>query len=157
MIPSPDADQLAREINSQLVALSSRTAEGMRAVRRQYSPRLALATSAFVIRLALRLLGQSDPLCRYLAYELISHHRSAFESLGPDQLLKLGQGLDSWSTVDSFAYFLSGPTWREGRLPDAVVRDWTQSTDRWWRRAALVSTVALSRRGSLDDARRTVE
>ena len=157
MIRLPDVDQLAGEINSELVALPSRTAETMRAIRRQYSRRLAAAKSDFVVRLALRLLGQSDPLCRYLAYELISYHRPAFESLGPDQLLRLGQGLDSWSAVDCFAYYLSGPTWREGRLPGAVIRDWTQSADRWWRRAALVSTVALSRRGTVDDVRRTVE
>jgi 3-methyladenine DNA glycosylase AlkD len=152
-----DADQLAREINSRLVALPSRTAAAMRAIRRQYSQRLAAAKSEFMIRLSLRLLGQSDRLCRFVAYELISHHRPAFESLKPAQLLRLGHGLNSWSSVDGFAGYLSGPIWRDGRLPDAVVMDWTQSADRWWRRAALVSTVALSRRGRVEDVRRTVK
>jgi 3-methyladenine DNA glycosylase AlkD len=152
-----DADQLAREIDSQLVALSSRTAAAMRAVRRQYSQRLAAVKPGFAIRLALRLLGQSDCLCRFVAYEIVSHHRPAFESLTPGQLLRLGHGLDSWNSVDGFACYLSGPIWREGRLPDAVVIGWAQSEDRWWRRAALVSTVALGRRGRADDARRTVE
>jgi 3-methyladenine DNA glycosylase AlkD len=152
-----DADQLASQINSRLVALSGRTAETMRAIRRHYSERLAAAKPDFVIRLSLRLLRQSDHLCRFVAYELISHHRPAFESLRQDQLLRLGQGLDSWSAVDGFACYLAGPIWREGRLPDSVIMGWTRSTDRWWRRTAVVSTVALSRRGGVDDVRRTVE
>jgi 3-methyladenine DNA glycosylase AlkD len=152
-----DADQLAGEINSRLVSLSSRTAGMMRTIRRHYSRRLAAAKPGFVIRLSLRLLRQSDPLCRFVAYELISHHKPAFESLRQDHLLRLGQGLNSWSAVDGFACYLAGPIWRESRLDDAIIMDWTRSGDRWWRRAALVSTVALSRRGGLDDARRTVE
>jgi len=51
----------------------------------------------------------------------------------------------------------SGPAWRDGRLSSAVIRGWAQSEDRWWRRAALVSTVALSRRGEVEDVRRGIE
>ena len=152
-----DAGQLAREIHRRMAALPRRTAEAMRAVRREYSQALATEKAGFVIRLSLHLLEQPDPLCRVLAYELIIHHGHAFESLTQDQLLKLGRGIDSWGAVDCFAGYLSGPVWRDGRLPDALVMEWTRSTDRWWRRAALVSTVALSRRGEAGDVRRTVE
>jgi 3-methyladenine DNA glycosylase AlkD len=157
MSHTQDADRLASEINSRLVSLSHRSAEAMRTIRRDYSQRLAPAKTAFVIGLSLRLLRQSDPLCRFVAYELISHHKPAFASLSVDQLLRLGRGINSWSTVDGLACYLAGPLWREGRLPDAIIRDWTRSKDRWWRRAALVSTVALSRRGASEDVRRTVE
>jgi 3-methyladenine DNA glycosylase AlkD len=152
-----DTERLAGEIDSRLAALSSRTTEAIRAIRRQYSERLASAKPSFIIRLSLRLLNQPDPLCRFVAYELIRRHRPAFESLSPDQLLRLGGRLDSWSAVDCFASYLSGPMWRDGRLPDAMVTDWTRSADRWWRRAALVSTVALSRRGEADDVRKTIK
>ena len=110
-----------------------------------------------MIRLSLRLVQRPDHLCRVVAYELISHHGPAFESLSPGQVLTLGRGLNGWGAVDCFAGYLSGPIWRDGRLPDAMVTEWTQSADRWWRRAALVSTVALSRRGGVDDVRRTVK
>lgn len=153
---SEDVDQLAREITSQLGALSNRTAEGMRAIRRQYSDRLAEAAPAQVIRLAQRLIGRPDLFCRIFAYELLNHHKPAMENLTPARVQKLGRGIDSWGAVDCFAGYVAGPTWRDGRLPDAMIEDWTRSPDRWWRRAALVSTVPLSRRGRPEDVCRTV-
>jgi hypothetical protein len=152
---SADVDQLAREIGSQLSALSSRTAEGMRAIRRQYSEGLAKAAPGPVIRLALRLIARPDIFCRIFAYELLNHHKPALASLTPDHVQKLGRGIDSWGAVDCFAGYVAGPVWRDGRLPGAMIRDWTRSPDRWWRRAALVSTVPLSRRGRPEDVRRT--
>ena len=140
-----------------MAALPARTAEAMRAVRREYSEQLAPVAPAFVIRLALRLLEQPDEFCRILAYELIIHHKPAFKSLSQDQLLKLGRGIDSWGDVDGFAGYLAGPMWRDGRIPDALIMEWTRSADRWWRRAALVSTVLLSRRGDSGDVQRTLK
>ena len=32
--------------------------------------------------------------------------------------------------------------WLRGQVPDALMLKWAGSSDRWWRRAALVSTVA---------------
>jgi 3-methyladenine DNA glycosylase AlkD len=154
---SQETDRLAREIESRLAKLPNRTAASMRAIRRQYSERLAGAASGFVIQLSVRLLEEPDPFCRFVAYELVRYHRPAFENLRPGQLLQLGEGINSWSSVDGFACYLAGPTWHAGRLPDLMVLEWTQSTDCWWRRAALVSTVALSRRGTVDDVRRTLE
>jgi 3-methyladenine DNA glycosylase AlkD len=73
------------------------------------------------------------------------------ESLSTDDLLSLGKGLNSWSSVDCFALYLSGPMWVSGRVSDKTITAWARSEDRWWRRTALVSTVALSRYGSPDD------
>jgi hypothetical protein len=51
---------------------------------------------------------------------------------------------------------LSGPSWLQGRISDDAIYSWVDSEDLWWRRAALVSTIALSRRGLADDVRRVV-
>src|SRR5204862_7385933 len=48
---------------------------------------------------------------------------------------------------------------QQGSLPDAVVHRWAASPDRWWRRAALVSTVPLNlrSRGGTGDTNRTLD
>lgn len=65
---------------------------------------------------------------------------------------------DGWAAVDTFACYLSGPAWREHQVPDAVIHRWARSPDRWWRRAALVSTVPLNApaRGGRGDTARTL-
>ena len=82
-----------------------------------------------------------------MAYELVSHHPGALASLGPNELERLGKNFDCWVAVDTFACYLSGPAWRDGQIPHALVHAWARSVDRWWRRTALVSTVAMSRAG----------
>ena len=148
---------LANEIASRLAGLSIRTTSAARAVRREYSRALAQAAPDEVIGIAARLAGRSEFACRFVAYEIVQNHRASFARLTLEELLKLGKGIDSWSAVDCFACSLSGPVWRDGRLSGAVIREWVRSDDRWWRRAALVSTVALSRRGEAEDVRRAVE
>jgi 3-methyladenine DNA glycosylase AlkD len=126
-------------------------------VRREYSSLLAKVAPDVVIRIASRLARRPEMHCRFVAYEIVQHHKAAAASLTLEDLLKLGKGIDSWSAVDCFACFLSGPAWRDGRLSSAVIRSWAASEDRWWRRAALVSTVALSRRGETEDVRNVIE
>lgn len=66
--------------------------------------------------------------------------------------------MNSWWSVDSFARTLAGPAWRDGLINERVITKWARSTDRWWRRAALVSTVALNVRskGGGGDVARTL-
>jgi 3-methyladenine DNA glycosylase AlkD len=96
---------------------------------------------------------------RWLPYELIRYHPKAFHSLGETELEELGQGINSWGTVDSFGRLLSGPAWLRDQIEDAVIHRWAHSDDLWWRRAALVSTVALNVRshGGYGDTGRTLE
>jgi 3-methyladenine DNA glycosylase AlkD len=151
---SPEIVRLGSEIRSQLEALTAPNTEAVRAVRREFSRRIANAAPETVLQLALHLLQEQSDLLRFFAYELISKHRLAAEHLTTEDLLQLGKGLDSWSSVDCFAMYLSGPMWAQGRLSDKTIITWARSEDRWWRRAALVSTVALSRRGEPGDLRR---
>jgi 3-methyladenine DNA glycosylase AlkD len=67
--------------------------------------------------------------------------------------------MDSWGAVDTFACYIAGPAWRARRIPDAVLERWAGAKDRWWRRAALVSTVPLNNKtqGGNGDAVRTLK
>jgi 3-methyladenine DNA glycosylase AlkD len=73
-------------------------------------------------------------------------------------LEQLGQGINNWAAVDTFAIYLAGPAWRQGQISDARVKSWARSNDRWWRRAALVATVPLNNktRGGKGDPGRTL-
>lgn len=147
---------LEKEIWQRLQTLKSLTTARMREVRREYSKRLATAQPEDVVRLASRLLRIRVP--EFFAYELVQHHKRALQSLKAKSLEELGRGIDSWVAVDTFACFLSGPAWRERQVPDALIKRWARSQDRWWRRAALVSTVPLNNkaRGGSGDTKRTL-
>lgn len=148
---------MADEIAARLAGLSSRTTPIVRSIRREYSRLLAREEPEVVLEIAFRLAARGESSCRFVAYELLRHHKSAFARLGTEEILKLGKGLDSWGAVDCFGCYLSGPAWRDGQLASSLIRRWAHSEDRWWRRAALVSTIALSRRGEPADVRRAVE
>jgi hypothetical protein len=151
MKPRPEIVTLAEEIHSRLSQLAVPNAVSFRAVRREFSRRIANASPQSVVQLTLRLLIMPTDLMRAMSYEIVSQHRLAFEQLTADDLLKFGEGIHSWSTVDCFSMYLSGPMWARGTISDKAVQAWARSRDRWWRRAALVSTVALSRGGNAKD------
>jgi 3-methyladenine DNA glycosylase AlkD len=153
-----NATKLADEIAAKIRTLSSVKTEPVRAVRRTYSKQLAEAPAPYVIDVATRLLQKHD-INRFVAYELLKHHRAAAASVRTSDLEKFGRGLNQWGDVDCFACFLSGPAWREHQISDKVVHRWAHSKDRWWRRVALVSTVPLNSRaqGGRGDTERTIE
>ncbi len=157
-IDTPSPEGVADEIAATIRALRSLKTPTVRAVRRQFSKRLAKSRSGFVIDIALRLLD-TPGIHRFVAYELIKHHHGAAASLRERQLERLGRGLGDWGEVDCYACYLAGPAWREHRISDEVIHRWARSKDRWWRRAALVSTVPLNSKaqGGKGDTRRTLE
>jgi len=95
---------------------------------------------------------------RQAAYEILAKHMPAMAMLDTKAVEWLGNGIDNWASVDCFATMIAGPVWREGRVPDAAVEGWARSSDRWWRRTAVVSTVALNQkaRGGTGDTARTL-
>jgi 3-methyladenine DNA glycosylase AlkD len=155
--PVPGSEQaLAAQIDAEIRALPVPNTPNIRAVRRKYTRELRGAEAGYVLDLARELLGRSDH--RWVAYELIREHPAAFAGLGEVELVELGQGIDSWWTVDAFARILSGSAWLRGQVEEPLIHAWARSDDLWWRRSALVSTVALNTRsqGGLGDTPRTL-
>ena len=152
-----EAKALEAQIASRISSLPIPNTANVRAVRRQYSRQIASCPPEMVIDLASRLLEGSHQL-RFVGYELILHHKPALQSLNAGLLHRLGQGLDSWEAVDTFASYLAGPAWRERQVSDKLIHSWARSPDRWWRRAALVCTVPLNNkaRGGSGDVARTL-
>ena len=92
---------------------------------------------------------------RMVAFDIAWMHKPGFALLNWRELERLGRTMDGWASVDHFARKLSGPAWQRGQISDARVRRWATSSDFWWRRAGLVSTIALNERhlGQGDAAR----
>ena len=156
---SYDLDNLAAEIRSRLALLTDNSTRGIRTLRRELSRRLASEPSDFVFLLSLQLLETKETVAPFFAYELVQHHREASRSLNSRKLKQLGEGISSWAEVDSFACYLAGPAWREHQVSDTLIARWARSKNRWWRRAAVVSTVPLNNkaRGGQGDAARTLK
>ena len=136
-----------------------RTAPALHALLRDLSKQLEDCSARVVVQIAFDLIKRDEHVYRFLACALIFHHRGAFERLSLREIERLGRGIDSWGDVDVFAGYIAGPAWRVGRLKDSQIHRWAKSRDRWWRRTALVSTVALNRKscGGTGDVRRTLE
>lgn len=151
--PNPEA--LAAEIDSRIRALPEHSTEPVRQIRREYSRRLRREAPAVVLAIADALVERE----RWVAYELLHFHPGGIAILGEEEIERLGQGLDGWVAVDTFARYISGPAWQQGRIPDEAVQRWAASPDRYWRRAALVSTVPLNMRaaGGTGDTQRTLD
>lgn len=134
--------RLAARIASELQQGDS-TTPAMRAIRKRVSKQIAHLDRGGMLELAHELIRRA-PSARFVAYELVQHHPAAMQSITVTEVEALGSGINSWSDVDTFAPSIAGPAWRSGRIPDAAIRRWAKSDDRWWRRAALVSTVPLN-------------
>jgi 3-methyladenine DNA glycosylase AlkD len=127
-------------------------------MRRSVSLGLRGEDPGLVLRAACALARTPGDGNRFVAYELLRVHEGARALVGERALLRLGRGMDRWEAVDCFSVYVAGPAWREGRVGDATIHRWARSADRWWRRAALVSTVPLNSRahGGRGDPGRTL-
>lgn len=96
--------------------------------------------------------------CNQLAFELLSKNKNALQLIKLNDLKELGKNMDNWATTDSFSVMISGWAWRENQIADPDVIHWLETGDLWWRRAAVVSTVALNlrSRGGKGDTARTL-
>lgn len=96
--------------------------------------------------------------CNQVAFELLWMNKNALRLLKLNDLGELGRNMDNWASTDAFSVMLSGWAWRENQITDSDVLNWLNSENRWWRRAAVVSTVPLNlrARGGKGDAKRTL-
>ena len=149
------AATLADEINQRIWSLPNPSTASIREIRREYSKRLRETSAAEVLAVAEALVSRQ----RWVAYELLYQHPSRLSSLGIEEVEHLGRGLDSWGAVNAFARDISGPAWQRGFISAVAIHRWAASPDRFWRRAALVSTVPLNLRaaGGTGDTKRTLD
>jgi hypothetical protein len=152
-------ESMATDIAARLRAQGSPSASILHRLRRLFSKELEHRDGATVIAVAHRLLELPGvPGSRMIACALVGHHPRALAELKVSQLERFGRGMTSWGEVDVFGCLVAGRAWREGTIADPTILRWARSADRWWRRAALVSTVPLNVRaqGGGGDTRRTL-
>jgi 3-methyladenine DNA glycosylase AlkD len=156
---SKSISSTAEEISTRLFSLANSNTEAIRTIRREYSKQLAKSPARFVVKVALQLLRNNTIAHRFVSYELVNKHPAALGSVSEKDIKQFGRGINSWGSVDMFGCYLAGPAWREHQLSERLIHSWARSKDRWWRRAALVSTVPLNNkaRGGTGDTRRTLE
>lgn len=150
-----DRDVVVADIDHRVRALPNPTTASVRRVRQEFTAKLRDEPGSDVLAIADALVERH----RWVAYELVYHHHEAMSLLGSAEVTQLGRGMSDWASVDAFGRYISGPAWQRNLIPDALVQGWTASASRWWRRAALVSTVPLNLRaaGGSGDAARTLD
>lgn len=135
------------------------SAGAIREVIRGFRDRWRSLTPETVIELARAFHDGGLHEARQAGYEILEKRNDALALLERNALEALGAGNDNWASVDTFATRVAGPAWRRGQIGDAVVREWAASDDRWWRRTAVVCSVALNTRarGGSGDTPRTLD
>jgi len=149
--------KIAKGLFSEIQGIEVKNTPNLRRIRKRYSGKLANATAEQVLSLARYFIKKHG--YRWIMFELITYHKEAIKAIDSAALREFGDELNSWGAVDVYAGYLVGPAWRNHQVADDLIRSWTQSEDRWWRRTALVSTVPLNKRsfGGEGDVPRTLE
>jgi 3-methyladenine DNA glycosylase AlkD len=152
-----NAKELAMEVEKQILSAGSTSVPVLRPIRKNISRKIKPLDRQIVIEAALALISRNR-VHRFIPYELVRNHPAAMEGITWSEIEQLAEGMGSWSEVDSFGCFVSGPAWAAERIRDSKIKGWAKSSDRWRRRAALVSTLALNGRPiARDSTKRTLE
>lgn len=111
------------------------------------------------IELAKHLVTTDILECQQLAYEFLDKSKDALKALSSQDVKDLCRNLDNWVLVDYYGCLILGYAWREAIVSTDLIKEFYSSEDFWYRRAAIVATVALNQkaRGGSGDASRTLE
>jgi len=161
-----DLEQHADQSRKEMIAVNHPTsmkvlglkAVELRKVMNEWREKLTFFTAEQWISLSLELADRGIHECQLTAFEFLWKNKKALQALSVDQIIAFGKNLDNWASVDSYCLYITGFSWRTGKLQDSLIAQWAQSENRWIRRAALVSTVPLNlrARGGTGDAARTL-
>lgn len=156
------ADQSRKEMiavnhPTSMKVLGLKAAE-LRKVINEWREKLTYFTAEQWIVLSLELVDRDIHECQLTAFEFLWKNKKALQALSFDQIIALGKNLDNWASVDSYCLYITGYSWRTGKLQDSNIEHWAISENRWNRRTALVSTVPLNlrARGGTGDVERTL-
>lgn len=130
----------------------------LRKVIEDWRKKLSFFTEEQWIALSHELVNTDIHECQMTAFEFLWKNKKALQSLSVDQIITLGKNLDNWASVDMYCLYITGYSWRTGKLQDKTIEEWAMSENRWIRRTALVSTVPLNlrARGRTGDVERTL-
>jgi len=119
--------------------------------------RLHDQTAGLVFALVRELVNSGIFEARAVGWLILSGHGAAMAEIGETEIIAFAQGLDNWGATDVYGTRVAGPAWREGRIGTSLINRWTRSDDPWFRRLAVVCTVALNvkARGGTGDPKRT--
>ena len=155
----PERQEVTRGYFPSALEILGVSAGDLREVIRDFRDRWRPLAPESVIELARALHHGGIHEVRQAGYEILEMRKDARALLDRKTLEALGAGNDNWASVDTFATRVAGPAWRRRQVGDAVLREWAASDDRWWRRTAVVCTVALNTRarGGSGDTARTLD
>jgi 3-methyladenine DNA glycosylase AlkD len=150
-------EQLAAQVTERLAGLDKVNAASLRALWRDLSAQVESIPPRATVRLGFKIIEAEPPGAIPMVYGLILYHPIALSTLRLADIERLGKKMESWGEVDCVSG-LAGIAWRNGQITDADVHRWAGSANRWWRRAALVSTVPLNMKshGGRGDPKRTL-
>lgn len=148
---------IAYNLNEEIQATELKNVPNLRVIRKKYSKILSGVSPEEVLEFVRCFFNNYDYY--WVAFEILSLHKSAIKLIGEKELKEFGTGIDNWGASDIFAAFLAGPAWRNRQVPDRLIISWARSEDFWWRRTALVCTVFLNKRsaGGKGDVKRTLK
>jgi 3-methyladenine DNA glycosylase AlkD len=157
MSKNREAKQLATELAEEIKSLAEPNAANLRKAFHTFTAKLKDVGPEFIFDLARELLDRYG--LKSIAYALIQHHKEALQRVDEQKLHEFGRDLNTWGDADSFAAFMAGPAWLNRQIPDELIVGWAHSEDRWWRRIAVVSTIALNKPtwGGSGDIQRTLK